>query len=128
MAVQLRIVTPRAVAWTGQAEEVLAPGHHGQFGVLPGHERFLSVARPGRVVIHSAGGEQAFVVGTGFIEVSGEHVTILTDVCEPVGQVDADTATQQLADAELELVECIQGSAAWDEAQKRADLARARLG
>jgi F-type H+-transporting ATPase subunit epsilon len=128
MAVQLRIVTPRAVAWAGQADEVLAPGYHGQFGVLPGHERFLSVAIPGRVVIRSEAGEQAFVVGTGFIEVGAEHVTILTDVCEPVGEVDAEQAAQQLAEAEAELGQCVQGSAAWDEAEKRAGLARARLG
>ncbi len=128
MAVQLRIVTPKAVAWTGQADEVLAPGYHGQFGVMPGHERFLSVARPGRVVIHTPEGEQAFVVGTGFIEVGAEHVTILTDVCEPVGEIDAETAAGQLAAAEAELANCVQGTAQWEEVEKRADLARARLG
>jgi len=128
MSVELRIVTPKAVAWTGQADEVLAPGHHGQFGVLPGHERFLSVARPGRVVIRNEQGEQSFVVGTGFIEVGAEHVTILTDVCEPVEDVDPEQAKLQLAEAEAELGECVRGTAAWDEVEKRADLARARIG
>ncbi len=128
MSVELRIVTPKAVAWTGTADEVLAPGYHGQFGVLPGHERFLSVARPGRVVIRSEAGEQVFIVGTGFIEVGATEVTILTDVCEPIADVDADAAKQQLADAETELAGCVQGTAAWDEAEKKADLARARLG
>ncbi len=128
MAVLLRIVTPRAVAWKGQAEEVLAPGFHGQFCVLPGHERFLSVARPGRVVIRTDEGEQVFVVGTGFIEVGAEHITILTDVCEPLDQVDQAGAVQQLAAAEALLTECVQGTAAWDEAEKQAGLARARIG
>ena len=128
MAVELRIVTPRAVAWTGQADEVLAPGFHGQFGVMPGHERFLSVARPGRVVIRTGEQEQVFVVGTGFIEVGAEHISILTDICEPAGQVDAEAAAAQLASAEAELGQCVQGTAAWDGAEKRAELARARLG
>jgi F-type H+-transporting ATPase subunit epsilon len=128
MTVQLRIVTPRAVAWTGQAEEVLAPGFHGQFGVLPGHERFLSVAKPGRVHVRSAKGEEIFVIGNGFIEVGAEHVSILTDFCEPLGEIDADVAAKQLAEAEAELGTCIQGTAAWDEAEMRVELARARLG
>ncbi len=128
MSVELRIVTPKEIAWSGEADEVLAPGYHGQFGVMPGHERFLSVAKPGRVVIHTADGEQVFVVGTGFIEVGATQVTILTDVCEPAGEVDVDTAAKQLADAEAELAGCVQGTAAWDEAEKKADLARARLG
>jgi F-type H+-transporting ATPase subunit epsilon len=128
MSVELRIVTPKAVVWSGQADEVLAPGHHGQFGVLPGHERFLSVARPGRVVIRNEDGERIFVVGTGFIEVGAEHITVLTDICEPLEEVESAAAAQQLAEAEAELGECVQGTAAWDEAEKRADLARARLG
>jgi F-type H+-transporting ATPase subunit epsilon len=128
MSVELRIVTPKAVAWTGTADEVLAPGHHGQFGVLPGHERFLSVARPGRVVIRSGESEQIFVVGTGFIEVGAEHVTILTDVCEPLAEVDPEQAARDLAEAEVELGHSVQGTAGWDEAEKRADLARARIG
>ncbi len=128
MAVQLRIVTPRAVAWTGQADEVLAPGYHGQFGVLPGHERFLSVAKPGRVHIRSAQGEEVFVIGSGFIEVGAEHISILTDIGAPGGGIAAGAAARQLAEAEAELGVCIQGTAAWDEAEKRADLARARLG
>jgi F-type H+-transporting ATPase subunit epsilon len=128
MSVELRIVTPKAVAWTGQADEVLAPGYHGQFGVMPGHERFLSVARPGRVVIHTAGGERVFVIGTGFIEVGATEVTILTDICEPAGEVDTEAATAQLAEAEAELANCVQGTAQWDEVDKRAELARARLG
>ncbi len=128
MSVELRIVTPKAVVWSGQADEVLAPGHHGQFGVLPGHERFLSVARPGRVVIRNEDGERIFVVGTGFIEVGAEHITVLTDICEPLEEVDAAAAAALLAEAEAELGECVQGTAAWDEAEKRADLARARLG
>ena len=128
MPVELRIVTPRAVAWNGTAEEVLAPGYRGQFGVLPGHERFLSVALPGRVIIRSEQGEQVFVVGTGFIEVGAEHVTILTDVCEPLDQVDAEQAARDLAEAEAELGQAVQGTAGWDEAEKRAGLARARIG
>lgn len=128
MPLDLRIVTPKAIAWQGRADEILAPGFHGQFGVMPTHERLLSVARPGRVVIHNADGVETFIVGAGFIEVGPEHVTVLTDMCEPLEGVDPEQAQRELAEAEAELAQCAQGSAAWDEAEKRADVARARLG
>ncbi len=128
MALELRIVTPKAVAWEGQATEVLAPGFHGQFGVLPTHERLLSVAVPGRVVIHGEQGVETFVVGSGFIEVGPDHVTVLTGFCEPLGGVDPEQAARDLAQAEADLVQCAHGTAAWDEAERRAGLARAKLG
>ena len=128
MSVELRIVTPRRVAWQGRALEVLAPGFTGQFGVLPDHERFLSVARPGRVTVRTEQGEEKMVVGTGFIEVGPGHVTLLTELCEPAGTVAPEQAAQDLHEAEAELARAQQGTAAWDEIEKRAELARARLG
>ncbi len=128
MAVQLRIVTPKAVAWQGQAEQVRAPGFEGQFGVLPGHERYLSVVRPGRVTVLSGEQEQVFVVGSGFVEVGAEHISLLTDLCEPVGKVSPEQARQDLQQAEAELARAQAGTAEWDEIQKRVELARARLG
>lgn len=128
MTVQVRIVTPRRVAFEGAATEVRAPAFHGEFGALEGHERFLAVVRPGRCVVTTPEGDVSFVVGSGFVEVGAGHLTLLTDHCEPAGGADRDQAVQDLRDAEQALTALQDGTVAWDEAQRRADLARARLG
>lgn len=48
MPVHVRIVTRRKVVFDGVADVVQAPGFLGEFGVLPDHERFLTLVRPDR--------------------------------------------------------------------------------
>jgi F-type H+-transporting ATPase subunit epsilon len=38
----LEIVTPEKMTFSGKVEEVTIPGTEGEFGVLRGHEAFLS--------------------------------------------------------------------------------------
>jgi F-type H+-transporting ATPase subunit epsilon len=128
MGVTVRIVTPRRVAFEGEAQEILAPGYLGEMGVLDGHERYLSVTRPGRLVLTLPEGPRTFVVGTGFMEVGPDHVTVLTDLCEDGGRVTHEQARKDLEAAEARLLQSAAGTPAWDDAQREADLARARLG
>ena len=128
MPLHLRIVTPRRVAFDQTVLDVRAPGFLGEFGALEGHERYLSAVRPGRVQVSLEEGEQVFVVGAGFVEVGPDHVILLSDHCEAVGSVSAEQAREELQEAEKRLTGLQEGSAAWAEAERRADLARARLG
>ncbi len=82
MALDVRIVTPRKVAWEGKAESVRAPGELGEFGVLPKHIPYLTTLRPGPVIVDSGDGKVRFNVGVGFCEAGPDRVTILTETCE----------------------------------------------
>jgi len=128
MPVHVRIVTPRKIAFDGEAAEVRAPAFLGQFGVLPGHERMLAALRPGRVIVTTAQGETTFIVGSGFVEVGPDQLTLLTDLCEDAGTVAPEAAAKALKEAETELLSLQEGTEAWIQAERRADLARARLG
>jgi F-type H+-transporting ATPase subunit epsilon len=79
---QVQIVTPRSVAWTGTATDVQAPGGLGEFGVLPRHIPFLTTLQPGIVKVRTAKGVQRFQVGAGFAEAGPTRVVILADSCE----------------------------------------------
>jgi F-type H+-transporting ATPase subunit epsilon len=84
MPLQVSIVTPRAVAWKGEADSVQAPGELGEFGVLPQHIPFLSTLRPGLVTVYRGGAVTRYKVGTGFAEAGPDRVVILTESCEAV--------------------------------------------
>ena len=44
---QVDIVTPQKLIYSGSASEVRAPGWEGQFDVLPGHSLFLALLHGG---------------------------------------------------------------------------------
>lgn len=128
MALAVEIVTPRAVAWSGEAQDVQAPGELGEFDVLPRHIQFLTTLRPGLVRVGIGTGERrVFVVGSGFAEAGPDRVTLLVESCEDAASVDKGAAAVDLADAESTLKTALPGSAEQLTALRKAALARARL-
>jgi F-type H+-transporting ATPase subunit epsilon len=81
----VEIVTPRKIAWKGEAADVQAPGELGEFGVLPRHIPFLTVLAPGVVKVKTDQGTKRFQVGAGFAEAGPDRVVILADTCEELG-------------------------------------------
>jgi len=78
----VEIVTPRGVAWKGQATDVQAPGEMGEFGVLPQHIPFLTTLRPGLLTVRDQEGVKKYQVGAGFAEAGPDRVVVLTESCE----------------------------------------------
>ena len=64
---KIRIVSPRRVAWEGEAAEIQVPGLAGEFGVLPDHARMLAATRAGVVVMNTPLGN---TVTTGELAIS----------------------------------------------------------
>ena len=82
MAIELTIVTPEGEVFSGAVERVVLPGESGDFGVLDGHERFLSALRSGPFEIQEGPSEtQSGELSEGFAEVNGDRVTVLVDRC-----------------------------------------------
>ncbi len=101
---QLTIVTPEGVRFEGAVDRVLVPGAEGDFGVLPGHERFLSPIRIGEVELEESGGKRSFAaVSDGFAEVSGDKVVLMVDSCEFAVDIDTARADHAKAQAEREI-------------------------
>ena len=53
MSFRIKIVTPSALAYEGNASEVVVPGFEGQYGVLPSHAQILTLSKPGVLSIFS---------------------------------------------------------------------------
>ena len=122
------IVTPERLVLSGEALEVRVPGWEGQFGVLPEHDMFLALLRAGVcTVIDSENRETRYLVGRGFAEAGPDKVTVLTDSCQPAGDIDKDQAKKDLAEAEAEMADLDPLSEAFRGVQARAEHARARL-
>jgi F-type H+-transporting ATPase subunit epsilon len=80
MALNVALVSPTQQVWTGEATFVSARTTEGELGVLPGHTPLFVVLVDGAVSIKSADGSiKEFNVSGGFLSVSNDRVSILTE-------------------------------------------------
>ena len=97
MAVELdvELVSPEEVTYSGSAEMVIVrTTEEGDIAFQAGHVPFLGVLAPWSVDVLRPGGERdTFAVHRGFVEVSHNRVTILSDVSEAAGEIDIARAT-----------------------------------
>jgi F-type H+-transporting ATPase subunit epsilon len=123
MTLHVELVSPERILWTGEAEMVSARTlGGGDIAVLTGHAPFVGALDIGKVTIRPEGGSDVLVaVHGGFVEVSNDRVTILSDVAELKEQIDVPRAQAALAKAEAELkAEHLDGDP--ENARRRADL------
>ena len=90
-AISLKVLTQEGVAVEDEAVMVRAPGGLGSFGVLYNHAPMVTTLEPGKLIWrHADGSEKTLLVGSGVLEVSKNHITLLSSfVKEPVAPVSA---------------------------------------
>ncbi len=80
MTLNVALVSPTEQVWTGEASFVSARTTEGDLGVLPGHTPLFGVLVDGLVSIKGVDGStQEFNVRGGFLSVSNDRVSILTE-------------------------------------------------
>ena len=101
MSFVVQLVSPERVLYEGDAEMVVCRTTDGEIAFLPGHVPFVGALGVAKVrIILPEKGELAVAVHGGFVEVSGHHVTVLSDVAELPEQIDvvrAQTAKERAA-------------------------------
>jgi F-type H+-transporting ATPase subunit epsilon len=92
---RLEIVTPETKAYSEDVDMVTLPGSEGELGIYPQHVPVLTTLKPGELRILKDGQERSMAVGEGFVEITGETVSILTDMA--LGAESIDTAAAEAA-------------------------------
>jgi F-type H+-transporting ATPase subunit epsilon len=78
------LVSPERELFSGEVDQVDAPGSEGDFGVLFGHAPFMTTLKEGRVKAYDGDDTQVFEVRGGFADVTPAGLTILAEHAEPV--------------------------------------------
>lgn len=91
---KLEIVTPEGKIYSEDVEMITLPGVEGQIGILPQHVRLMTQMVPGEMIVHQGGHDQFLAVGEGLVDVTGDHVAIVTDMAVPVEKIDAAAAEE----------------------------------
>ncbi|MDE0594959.1 MAG: ATP synthase F1 subunit epsilon [Roseibacillus sp.] len=138
MALTLDIVTPEKKSFSGEVENVYLPGTEGELGILPGHVPLVTGINPGELRYSVNGQVEELAIGAGFVEVSQEKVTVLTDLAVTDAEIDeakveeamkrAEEALTQIGHSEnTEEVAALQGAIAKSMAQLKLKRKRRQI-
>lgn len=97
---RLEIVTPEAKAYSENVEMVVLPGMDGELGVYPQHVPVLTTLKPGELRVVKGGTATSLAVGEGFAEITGDAVSVLTDMALESSAIDEATAEAAVARAQ----------------------------
>jgi F-type H+-transporting ATPase subunit epsilon len=126
------LITPRAIAFEGDAELVIATGTEGEVGILPQHAPFLTALKPGVLRANVLDGDTTIMrlelaCGEGFLQALPDKITVLTDAALSADEIDVGETRDELAAATEEQKAAGGDLAAWKRAQSKIEFANAKL-
>jgi F-type H+-transporting ATPase subunit epsilon len=125
---KLEIVTPEKKVLDESVDSVTVPTTTGEIGVLPNHAPLISALKSGILTYSVKGSTDKLVVSGGFVEVSTDQVSVLTDVAERADEIDTDAAKAEREAAEKALAAANTGSLEdFESERERLERAQARI-
>jgi F-type H+-transporting ATPase subunit epsilon len=88
MTLRLEVITPEAVVYSDDVDLVTLPGVEGQLGIYPQHIRLMTQMEPGEMIVHKNGQDSFLAVGEGLVEITGDRVSIVTDMAVAAERID----------------------------------------
>lgn len=106
MGVNVEVVTPQQIIYSGEVDMISVPGSDGMMGIMGGHAPLISTLDIGELILHEGGGEQSSIaISGGVVEVRPDKVTVLADIGESAEDIDIERAEAALALAQQSLEE-----------------------
>ncbi len=129
MTLHVELVSPEQILYSGEGDMVICRTSDGEIAFLSGHAPFVGALGIGIVTVRHDGADTKAAVHGGFVEVSHDQVTILSDVAEMADQIDLRRAQEAADRAEMKLrenhdAEC---EGALRRAHVRIELAQSRV-
>ena len=102
---RLEIVTPETTTYSEDVDMVVLPGSEGELGVYPKHVPLLTTLKPGELRVFKDGRATSLAIGEGFVEITGESVSVLTDMALESEKIDEAAAEAAVARAQAAMKE-----------------------
>jgi F-type H+-transporting ATPase subunit epsilon len=109
---QVEVVTPERVIFSGEATMVVTRTFDGEIAFQPNHAPFLGALVENHTRIYVEGDKvENLAVHGGFVEVSNNRVSILSDLAEFASEIDVEQVRRELEEAESKLLRGDDGDA-----------------
>ena len=123
----LEIVTPEKKVLSEAVDAVTIPTASGEVGILQNHAPLISSLKAGVLSYTQAGATNRMVIAGGFVEVSDNNVSVLSDIAETADEINVEAARADREAAERELG-AAKGSLEESSGEReRLEIAQARL-
>jgi len=96
---QLVVVTPETTIVDKMVSGLRFPLFDGQIGVLPGRAPLVGRLGYGELKLTAPSGTERYFLDGGFVQINGNVVTLLTSRCVSAGDIDTQSARQDLEEA-----------------------------
>lgn len=118
---KLEIITPHEKVFSGDVDMVTLPGVEGELGVYPFHVPLMTQLVPGEIIARKGAEDLFLAVGEGFVEITGDHVSVFSDMAIEAANIDEAKVEEARRRAEARLAEKLTSE---DAAMVHATLAR----
>ena len=120
--IKLEIVTPETKTFSDDVDMVTLTGGDGEMGILPQHMPLMTALVGGEIIARKDGHNIFLAVGDGFVQVTREKVSVLTDMAIKADDIDEAKAEEARQKAEARLAQKLTDE---DSAAVQASLAHA---
>lgn len=100
---QVELVSPEAVLFSGECSQVVTRTVEGDVAFLDNHAPFIGALDIGQTQLWANDGVVSLAINGGFVEVSGNSVTILSDGALASEDINVEEAQSDLQAAEQAL-------------------------
>ena len=90
----IEIITPEKIAYSEEADQISLPTADGEITVLPGHINLVTQILPGQITLKKSNQTIVMASGGGFAEITGEKVSVATDLAEKSEDIDEKAAEE----------------------------------
>ena len=105
MPISLEIVTPTETVYSEEVDHVVVPTSSGKIDVLPNHVPVIDKLIAGDIKVEKDGTTEYLAVGSGFVEVYAEKVSLLTDQAINVNNTEESEIEEAIQRAEKALTD-----------------------
>ena len=105
MPISLEIVTPSETIYSEEVDHVFVPTSSGKIDVLPNHIPLIEKLIAGDIKVEKDGMTEYLAVGSGFVEVYAEKVSLLTDQAINVKNTEESEIEDAIQSAEKALAD-----------------------
>ncbi|KKR41386.1 MAG: ATP synthase epsilon chain [Candidatus Daviesbacteria bacterium GW2011_GWC2_40_12] len=103
----LKIVTPEKLIFDEEVSQVNVSTQEGEIGILPHHANLMAKVKPGELVIKRSGKIDSLAIGGGFLQVSDNIVTVMTDLATYATDIDERAVEEAKKRAEQALTQTL---------------------
>ncbi len=102
---KLEIITPEDKTFSDDVDFVTLPGVEGEMGIYPNHIPLMTQVSHGEIAVKKGKEDFFLAIGEGFAKITGDNVSILTDMAIHSAEIDEAAAEEARKQAEARLAE-----------------------